>query len=61
MNTLIDGLERKKAEIKELREAGKDFTPHDIARGILHRLIACTNRRMHKGGLHFVSVVIPLG
>jgi hypothetical protein len=49
MHTLIDGLRRKEAEIHELREAGKDFIPHEIARGILHRLISCTNRRMHKG------------
>jgi len=49
MHTLIDGLRRKEAEIHELREAGKDFMPHEIARGILHRLISCTNRRMHKG------------
>ena len=49
LHTLIDGVRRKEAEIEALREAGKDFTPHDIARKILHRLISCTNRRMHKG------------
>ena len=49
LHTLIDGMRRKEVEIRELREAGRDFTPHDIARSILHRLIACTNRRMHKG------------
>ena len=47
--TLIDGMRRKEAEINELREAGQDFTPHEISRRILHRLIYCTNRRMHKG------------
>ena len=49
LHTLVDGLRRKEMEIRELRASGDDFTPQDIARKILHRLIACTNRRMHKG------------
>ena len=49
VHSLIDGLRRKEAETKALREAGQEFSSHDIARQVLHRLISCTNRRMHKG------------
>ena len=49
LHTLIDGLRRKEAEIAELRAAGQDCTPQEVARKIMHRLISCTNRRMHKG------------
>ena len=48
LHALIDGLRRKEAEIKELQEAGQDFTCHDIARRMHHRLISCTNSWMHK-------------
>ena len=35
LHTLIDGLRRKEAEIAELRAAGQDFAPQEIARTIM--------------------------
>ena len=49
LHTLIDGVRRKEQDMAALRESGQDITAHDAARRILHRLISCTNRRMHKG------------
>ena len=49
LHALIDGVRRKEQDIAALRESGTDITAHDTARRILHRLVSCTNRRMHKG------------
>ena len=49
LHTLMDGVRRKEKDIAALREAGEDITARDTARRILHRLVSCTNRRMHKG------------
>ena len=47
--TLSDGLRAKEQDLLRAKEAGTELTPHEMSRKILHNLVSCTNRRMHKG------------
>ena len=49
LTTLADGLRAKEHDIAIAQEAGENITSQDMVRRIMHRLIASTNRRMHKG------------
>ena len=49
LTTLADSLRAKERDVLVAREAGEEVSQHEIARQILHRLVAATNRRMHKG------------
>ena len=49
MLTLADGYRYKELDIAKAKEAGEDIATHELARRILHSLMAATNRRMHKG------------
>ena len=58
LTTLIDGMRAKEQDILQAREAGENIDAMEEARRILHRLISCTNRRMHKGFPEMLSYLL---
>ena len=56
--TLADGVHAKERDIMLAREAGEDITSHEVSRRLLHTLVACTNRRMHKGFQEMLSYLL---
>ena len=47
--TLADGVLAKQKDILAAKEAGTEFSAHEVSRQLLHRMMSATNRRMHKG------------
>ena len=58
LKTLADGVAAKEREILEAKEVGEDITAHEVARRLLHRMMAATNRRMHKGFPEMISYIL---
>ena len=58
LETLADGVRSKERDIAEARATGEELSCHEVARGILHRLMSATNRRMHKGFPEMLSYLL---
>ena len=48
----------KERDIAAAAAAGEIVEPHEVARRVLHKLISCTNRRMHKGFPEMITYLL---
>lgn len=58
LQVLHNGVGHLEVDIAKLRASGQNVTLHEQARRVLHRLVSCTNRRMHKGFPEMVSYIL---
>ena len=58
LQVLHNGVGHLEVDIAKLRASGQDVALQEQARRVLHRLVSCTNRRMHKGFPEMVSCIL---
>jgi hypothetical protein len=58
LQVLHNGVGHLEVDMAKLRASGQNVTLHEQARRVLHRLVSCTNRRMHKGFPEMVSYIL---
>ena len=58
LQVLHNGVGHIELDMAKLRASGQDVSVHEHGRRVLHRLVSCTNRRMHKGFPEMVSYIL---